>query len=161
MNAPMPAQSSRLAVYREHIRDVWDQLQPLLARHWREIAHYQDIPLDPDRQRYEIAEASGTLRVFLAYLGEDLIGYAVFIVSRSMHYAGSVQAVQDVIYLDPAYRNAGIGRALVAECDEALRAEGVQVVYQHVKLAYDFGPLLASLGYEAIETVYGRRLDRH
>ena len=156
----MTAPALCLTVTRRHVRDVWDALQPMLSRHWSEIAHYDDIALDPDRQRYEIAEASGALRCYVAMLGDEIAGYAAYVVGPSMHYAGSLQAVQDVLYLSPEYRNAGIGRALIDECDNRLRAEGVQVVYQHVKLAHDFGPLLASLGYEAVETIHARRLDR-
>ncbi len=53
-----------------------------------------------------------------------------------------------------------LGARFIQWCDEQLTAEAVQVVYQHVKLAYDFGSLLTRLGYEPIETVWGRRLDR-
>ena len=156
MNAPALC----LTVTRQHVRDVWDSLQPMLREHWAEIAHYQDIPLHPDRQRYEMLEASGALRVFVATLGGNTVGYAVFVVQPNAHYSTSLQAVQDVLYLAPEYRRAGIGRALIEACDDALRAEGVQVVMHHVKLAHDFGPLLASLGYEPIETIHARRLDR-
>jgi GNAT superfamily N-acetyltransferase len=149
-----------LTVTRRAVRDVWDDLQPMLAEHWREIAHYDDIPLNPDRARYEALDDAGLLRVFVADIGGGWVGYAVYVVQHNAHYADSLQAVQDVLYLDPEFRSAGIGRALIDECDKRLRAEGVQVVYQHVKLAHDFGPLLASLGYEAVETIHARRLDR-
>ena len=153
--------SAGLSIHRRTVAQVWDALQPMLFAHWREIAHYDDIPLSPDRERYEAIEANDGLCIFVADLeGHGVIGYAVFFVATNAHYATSLQAVQDVLYLDPAFRNAGIGRALIDGCDSLLRAEGVQVVMQHVKLAHDFGPLLASLGYEAIETIHARRLDR-
>lgn len=138
------------------LAEIW----PHLSAHYSEIAHYNDIALSPDFAAYIRTERAGLYRCFVARQGGRLIGYAAFFVRRNLHYADSLQAVQDVLYLDPAFRNAGIGRALIDECDNRLRAEGVQVVYQHVKLAHDFGPLLASLGYEAVETIHARRLDR-
>lgn len=146
---------------------LWDESFALLVRHWREVAHYQDIQLNPDRQRYAVAESNGGLRVFTARRAEPcgvgtiwpLIGYALFFVGPNPHYAQSVQAVQDVLYLDPSAR----GRTslqFIEFCDDALRAEGVQAVYHHSKVAHDFGRLLEHIGYEKVDVIYARRLDR-
>lgn len=161
MNAPAPALAgSQLVASREHIRDVWDEIAPLTQQHYAELAHFQDIPLNPDRQSYEIAEAHGSLRTFVLRDAGRLIGYAIFFVARNSHYRDSLQARQDVLFLLPEYRGRRVGMTFIDACDAALRSEGVQAVYQHVKLAHDFGPLLLALGYEAVEKVYARRLDR-
>lgn len=144
---------------RERVAEVWDEMQPLLVAHWDEIAHYHDIPLNIDREGYEAVERAGALRIFTVRADGQLVGYAVFVVRRNMHYLDSLQAVQDVLFLHPAWRRANVGRELIEFADEMLRRDGVQVVYQHVKLAYDFGPLLERMGYERIETIWGRRLD--
>ena len=60
----------------------------------------------------------------------------------------------------PEYRDQGTGAGLIAFADMSLAAAGASVVYHHVKRAHDFGPLLRRLGYEEIESVWGRRLDR-
>lgn len=138
------------------------EMLPLLRCHWAEVAHYVDIPLEVDASIYHAAEANGALRIYTVrmgdYLGMRLLGYAVYFVRANPHYASSVQAVQDVIYVDPHRR--GIGRALFEFTHQELAAEGVQVVYQHVKLAHNFGPkLLEPMGYEAVETIYAKRLD--
>jgi lysylphosphatidylglycerol synthetase-like protein (DUF2156 family) len=57
-------------------------------------------------------------------------------------------------------RGHALGAAFIDWCDQQLRAEGVQVVSHHVKLAHDFGPTLARLGYEHVEAMWQRRLDR-
>ncbi len=148
-----------MLLQRESAHDVWDEIQPLLTKHWREIAHYEDIELDPKREVYLHLEDRGVLRVFTMRHGERLVGYAVFIADMHLHYASSYQATQDVLFLLPEYRSVGNGTQLIAFCDAELAAEGVQAVYQHVKRAHDFGPLLRHLGYEPIETLYARRLD--
>lgn len=169
---------------------LFAELEPLLIEHWREIAHYQDIPLAPDVGVYHAAEASGVLRVFtVRYPGlkwrpfldpdqrsaaqihaetnamrkagiapDSLAGYAIFFVRPNPHYSGSVQAVQDVVFLNPSIRG-GNGYRFIAWCDEQLRAEGVQAVYHHVKVSHDFGPMLQRQGYELVDLIYAKRLD--
>lgn len=144
---------------RERAHDVFEEMIPLLEAHFHEIAHFKDIPFNPDRELYEAMEEQGCLRVFTARNDGVLIGYAVYVVRHNGHYKSSLQAVQDVLFLLPEYRKARLGAELISVCDNVLRAEGVQVVYQHVKLAHNFGPLLEKLGYEVIEHIYGKRLD--
>lgn len=157
---PPPAPRNRaLHFRRERLDDaLWAEVTPLLAAHWREIAHYQDIPLDPDREAYAAAQAAGMVRVFTARAGHRLVGYAVYFVRPNMHYRTSVQAAQDVLYLDPSVRG-GAGARFIAWCDDRLAAEGIQAVYQHVKAAHDFGALLERMGYALVDHIYARRLD--
>ena len=142
---------------REQVSDVLSEIKPLLEMHWREIAHYQDIPLEPLWDWYQRAPG---VRVFTARLNGELIGYVVFGIGPSKHYSGSIQAAQDILYLHPEHRAGRTGYKLIKYCDEQLRAEGVQVVYQHAKVAKDFGRLLVAIGYEPVDTIYGRRLDK-
>jgi len=140
------------------------EIRPLLYQHWREIAHYPDIELAVDWDSYYRAQAAGMLKIYTARAldvdGENwLVGYAVFVLSRHLHY-DVVNAKQDVLFLLPEYRDQGTGAGLIAFADMSLAAAGASVVYNHVKRAHDFGPLLRRLGYEEIESVWGRRLDR-
>lgn len=145
---------------RERAHDVYDEMAPLFARHYLEIAHYQDIPLDPDRSAYENAEDAGNLRVYTARRNGVLIGYAVYFVRANIHYRSSVQAAQDILFIAPEHRRSRVGLELVKYCDAQLALDGVQVVYQHVKIAHDnLGALIEHVGYERIEYIYGKRLD--
>lgn len=144
----------------ERFPDAWPELKPLLELHWREIAHYLDIPLDVDEAFYRGVDAAGALRIFTVRAGGALVGYAVFFVKHNPHYQGSLQAVQDVLFLHPAFRNGSVGARLIRHADEQLRDEGVQAVYHHVKRAHNFGPLLERMGYELVDLIYARRLDR-
>lgn len=143
------------------------EAKPLLERHKAEIAHYPDIPLDVDTDRYRMAENAGTLRIYTARLNRGpsepltLMGYGVFFVNTNAHYRSSLQAVQDVLYVDPDQRLGRVGIDLIRFCDRELRRDGVQAVYHHVKLAHPaLGVLLAREGYEHVEAIYSKRLDR-
>lgn len=148
---------------RERAPDLWDEIIPLLKEHWREIAFYQDLPLDPDVDAYNAMEEAGGLRCYTLRMCGELIGYAIYFVRRSLHYKSSLQASQDVLFILPQYRNSRYGLRLIEFADNELREEGVQVVYQHVKVTksiHDFGPLLARIGYTVMDRIHARRLDR-
>lgn len=154
------------------------EMMPLLQRHWTEIGHYADIPLDVDDAVYRAAARSGALRVYTARAASahtrvvraltgygqvrteagELVGYAVFFVRGNPHYASSLQAVQDVLFIAPEHR--GVGMRFVAWCDLQLQGEGVQAVYHHVKAAHNWGRALERQGYELVDLIYAKRLDR-
>lgn len=146
---------------RERLTDaVWEEAMPLLHAHWREVAHYEDIALQPDRSVYAASDAAGLIRFYSARADARLVGYALFFVRPNPHYAQSVQAAQDVLYVDPAYRGL-TGYRLIQYADEQLRSEGVQAVYHHQKRAHpQLGRVLERLGYEPVDVIWARRLDR-
>ena len=139
----------------------FNEAMPLLVAHWREIAHYQDIPLRPDINAYIAHDCAGILRLYTARIADDgtLVGYACFFVRENPHYLDSKHAVSDVIFLDRGMRGMD-GWKFLKYIDAALSSEDVEVVYHHVKLAHDFGPILTRMGYEPVETIYARRV-RH
>ena len=141
---------------RETVRGVLEEIKPLLERHWEEIATYKDMPLDPDYPAYLVAEDRDRVRVFTARVDGVLVGYGVFFVGN-LHYKSSRIATQDILFVAPEYRGKMVGFRLIRFCDEQLRGEGIQVIYQHVKLAHDFGPMLGRIGYQPVETIHARR----
>ena len=146
---------------REPISALWVELWPLLVAHWEEIATWPDIRLDPDTDAYEAMDTAGMLRTYTARDEQQgtLVGYASYVVRTHLHYQQSKQAVQDVLFLRADYRHGKTGQRFLEHADAALAAEGVQVVYQHVKTAHNFGPLLERIGYEHVENVYAKRLN--
>ena len=143
---------------REELKDCINEARPLLLEHWKEIAHYPDIQLEPDEERYFASEAAGVLRVYTARDDGAIVGYAVFFVNTNAHYKSSLQAMQDIIFIDPKHR--GSGGRFILWCDEQLKAEGVQVVFQHLKSRHNFGKMLERFGYELMDLIYAKRLDR-
>lgn len=151
------------------LRGVYYQAEPyadmeecigLLRAHYAEVAHFKDIPLEPDLGAYAKLEQAGELRRYTVRDGARLVGYALFFVRRNHHYAGSLQAWQDVMYLDPDYRRWRTGIGLIRFAEARLKAEGVQVVYHHAKRTNRVGELLGRLGYELVDEIYAKRLDK-
>lgn len=145
-----------MTVYqRETLADVREDISPLLVKHWEEIARFKDVPLDPNWDGYAAAERNGVLRVFTARRDGALLGYGVFF-RGNLHYRSSVLFTQDIFFVLPQHRGI-VGARLLRYCDEQLQAEGAQAVYHHVKTHLDWGPVLERMGYEKVDTIYGRR----
>lgn len=144
----------------ENVSDLWGEVMPLLEAHWKEIAHYPDIPLEPDTDAYAMLEDAGAMRCYTVRSDGALIGYAVFLVRSNAHYKSSLQAVQDVLFLLPEHRNGKIGVGLIFYSEDRLTEEGVQVVFHHVKTTNNFGKLLTRLEYELVDQIYAKRLDK-
>jgi GNAT superfamily N-acetyltransferase len=150
-----------LTIQRELAPDLWAEILPLLHEHKEEISHYPDIALDPEIEAYNEIEAKGALRCYTARLNGELIGYAIFFVRHNLHYQGSYQAVQDVLFVMKAHRHGRVGFKLIRYSEDQLQAEGVQVVYQHLKVTRPESiDLFRKLGYEEIDLIMGKRLDR-
>lgn len=138
--------------------ELISEITPLLFSHHEEIEHYKDIPLEPDFEAYVVSQRSGRLRIFTCRRDGVLCGYSVFFVLRALHSKNSIQAIQDLLFLEKGSRNQGLGKAFIQWCDERMKEEGVQVVYQHLKARHNHGPLLETIGYELMDLVYARRL---
>ena len=148
------------ALARESIDQVMDEIRPLLRLHFMEISFYPDIPLDPDFGRYRRAESAGQLRIYTARSGHELVGYAIFAIDWAPHYKGSLQAIQDIMYVSPPHRGGRIGMKLIRHCERELQAEGVQVIRHHVKADHpELGTLLVHSGYRLEDLLYSKRLD--
>lgn len=135
-------------------------IEPLLEAHYLEIAHYLDIPLNIDWDKYERLEAVGCLRAFIARVNGKMVGYMAMMVDTNGHYKGSLQALQDVLFIDPRWRGGWIAYRLLHFAHLSLLAEGVQVVYQHIKAKHDHSRLLLKMGYELVDLILAKRLDQ-
>lgn len=144
---------------RESAETLWEEILPLLQKHYDEIAKYKDIELSPDVDLYNEIELKGKLRCYTVRKDLELIGYAVFLVHHHLHYSKSLQAVQDVVYLDPSHRGGRTGLKLLRYAEEQLKSEGVEIVMHHVKLEHPaLGVLLEYMGYEKMEIIYARKI---
>lgn len=145
---------------RERAQDVWQEMMPLMQKHWEEIAHYKDIPLDPDLETYFKMEDAGILRVFTAREDDGkLVGYAVYFIKHNLHYKSSLQALQDIIYVDPSKRGI-FSPKFILWTEMQLASYGVQVVCQHIKVATPHTiEFFHKLGYSDIDLILGKRLD--
>lgn len=143
---------------RETVTDeLIEQLKPLLLAHFDEVEHYKDIPLDPNYAAYKALDQAGVVRLFTYRIEQQLVGYSIMFVMPAYHYKQSIQATHDSLFIVKAHR--GVGEKFIQFCDSELQSEGVQVVYQSLKLTHNFGHMLERIGYQHVDNVYYRRLN--
>lgn len=139
----------------ENLANVRREIEPLLEKHYDEIALNKDIiKLNPDWEGYARLDAINALRVYTARKDGKLVGYFVVIVSKSLHYRDHLFANNDIIFLAKSARRGLTGMKLIKYAVEALRAEGITKLHINTKAHQPFDPILERMGFEEIERVY-------
>lgn len=150
----------------EGILSIAPELIPLLQAHYDELTLNKDsVQLDPDWVRYAAMEEAGKFFVFTARVDGVLVGYSAFFVDQHLHYSDLRVGHNDVLYVTPPMRRAGVGLDLILYSEDQLELLEVQKIVWHVKFdkfvngvrhQHDFRPLLHRLGYSDEETVVGK-----
>jgi len=150
-----------LKIQIETLADVRDECEDLIAEHWREIAVWQDIPLDPEWPMYEALEKSQRLFIYTVRTDNGkLVGYAVFLLRNHLHYKKHIWALNDIVFVHPDYRDGRIGRRLVQFWEHDLKARGVHVVHVNVKIGHPALDLVLRFEkYKTVESGLEKRLN--
>lgn len=143
----------------EKLDEVRQDAEPLLLKHWEEIALNKDtIELDPDWDSYYSLEKEGYVRIYTAReVGENtLVGYFVVIQSPSLHYKNDIFCVNDIIYVSKEVRGERVGANLIKFAEDDLKSFGVSVLTINTKTHAPFDGLLEKLGYTHIENIFSK-----
>lgn len=143
----------------ENFRAAWAEIQQLLNDHWREVAlNHDDIPLDPDEERYFALCDSGALHLLTARSDGELVGYHISIISGHLHYRSTPHAFVDVYFLKKPYRRGMTGVRLIKEAEKSLKALGAKKIFTGTKLHDDLdrSKVFERLGYKLIEHMYAK-----
>lgn len=144
----------------ENFSSVFEEIKPLIARHYEEIALYREhVPLAPDWGRYRYMEQTKSLAVYTARDAGALVGYSVFLLSYHLHYVHTLVAANDILYLAPEHRRGTTGIKLIRHSENDLRRRGVKRIMWHVKCDHDFRAILHRLGYADEEVVVGKLVE--
>lgn len=139
----------------EKWRDALPEMEPILVKHWREIALGHDkVPLDIARDRYQHLCDEGLLHVVTARDNDVLVGYHVAIVSGHLHYESTLHAITDVYFIVPKYRLGFTGIRMFRYIEAEMRKRGVKKLITATKLHLNIGKVLSWLGFAPTETVY-------
>jgi hypothetical protein len=146
-----------LTYQEEKFIDVMEECGPLIVSHWKEVALDQDsIELEPDWDAYNLLDCSGHLHITTVRDDGVLVGYAVYIINRALHYASQRYADGDIFWLDQQYRKGFTGIKLLKFAEEFLVGVGVTKIFNKTKLHMDKGAVFERLGYTPIERVYAK-----
>jgi len=139
----------------ETLDECLEELKPLLHKHYEEIAMYQDrIEFDPDYEAYYRLEEAGALHIVTVRDDGEIVGYYVSFVHAHMHYKQDKFSVNDILFIDEAYRGSTVGYRLIKYVEKKLREIGVTVMTIHMKTEFPFERLCESLGMDKAEYLY-------
>lgn len=139
------------------LNKVLNVVMPMMKSHYKEISHL-DGEFSPDVDNYLTLNKMGLYVFITATIEGDIVGYAGYFKNPHHHNSKVIHAFQDMIYLDPEYRGAGLGTYFINQCDKILKGLGAEVVINAVSHKYDFGLMLEKLGYTLLDKLYARRL---
>ena len=147
-------------IYNEETSSTILNRKDFLEIHYDELALHKDaIPLDPDYDRYLSLEAKKQLKVFtLRTDDQELIGYAVFIITPMLHYKSTVCAANDLLYIDRKYRQGMTGVKFIKYCESKIKEYGADKITWHVKESNNFVPILKRMGYITEDIIVGKIL---
>jgi GNAT superfamily N-acetyltransferase len=136
------------------------EVQPLLPRHWEELAlNKETVPLAPDYDRYAHMDAQGMLSVVTVRAQGRLVGYSIMIVQPGFHYKTILEARMDIFWLAPEYRGRMGGVRLFKAHEAELKRRGVKRIYVGSKLHKDSTRLFLALGYHPIEQWFSKMVE--
>lgn len=143
---------------REILYDVMDDAAPLLEMHYQELTlNKERIVLAPIWERYAALEAAGLLVLFTARDEGALIGYSAFFVQSHIHYADTLVASNDVLFLHPdARKKPTVGIRLIKFSERELKTLGVNKITWHAKFSNELRSILNRMGYADEEVVVGK-----
>lgn len=132
-----------------------EEVQPLLPRHWEELALNKDkVPLSPQFDIYLQRDALGqVLLVTLRDLGK-LYGYFIGFTAPGLHYSTCLTLTMDIFYLTPEHRGAFGGVKLFRTVMREAKRRGVQRMFAGSKCHADASVLFERLGMEKVETYF-------
>jgi hypothetical protein len=147
-----------ITLAREAVSEVWEEALPLAERHHLEVGPLPQSDFKIVRDRSDLLEKIGLLRIYTARDQGKLVGYASIVLDPNHDmYQGVTWGMQSALYVRPDHRNYMPFRFLRYQ-DLALATEGIHIVYRHAPISTNFGKLLLHLGYRLNDRGYIRDL---
>jgi GNAT superfamily N-acetyltransferase len=134
-------------------------LQDLFEQHFEEV--YQGanpFPPKPDIEMYGKMESVGMAFGLFAYYEEIIVGYSVCFLAPNMHSRGFLTCNNDVLFVDPLFRDTPLGLRLIKETEKKAKEKGASMIVWNTPLNTSLVKILPRLGYNCIEAVHAKEI---
>lgn len=133
--------------------DVVEQIKEHIHATHDEVGPFKERKLSPDFDAYQTHADNGILAIFAAMDGDNLIGYAVFVLGNHIFYDDLILAQSDLIYIVPEHRGE-TSKEFIQFIDEKLYTDfGVDGIVISMTTKRNFSGLLEHLGYQTVGVV--------
>ena len=144
-----------IEIKKESIKDIKEEMLPLLVLHKEEVAPYDFLELNPAWDLYDAGEDAGSFVVYTVRDDGVLVGYLAYLINQSLHYQDERFAYADVIFLQDAYRHSYTANDLLTYAEADLTDNyGVTMMLLHMKVKAPFETLALCQDYDKMEYVY-------
>jgi len=147
-----------LTTHIEHLMSNLDEINTLTPTHYYEVSeHYKHgIPLNPDYDKYIIAENNGEILYITLRDAGKLVGYYIGLLRQALHYKDCLTLALDIIYVSPESRGQKGGVLLLNAVIAEAKRRGVDVMTMGFKENHreHMERLLQAVGMERFETHY-------
>ena len=148
-----------MQIKRERLNECMSEVEPLLLDYFARTEAQQGQPkLDMDWLAFYKIEAEGKLVILTARKGDELIGFAIYVLFPHLHHSRSLWAMCDILAVNPDHRNQGVATEIVKHAEKRFRVMGVDQLVHGFRTIYDTTPLFEKLGFECIERWYRKAL---
>lgn len=150
----------------EDFRSTASEAIPLIQAHGDELG-LTEMPC-PFRPALNLVAASCEAGLAVWFTAREretgaLVGYALYALGAGQFFRTTLVASRQWIYLDPAYRRRGLlglGYRFLEFCDAEMVRRGAGLIEQTAMLGTGFDRVLRRSGYEPVEELYWKHIER-
>ena len=133
-----------------------DKIRPLIQANWAETGF--DFPFDPDVEAYGRLWDAGYAFAVAAFVGDEVVGYAVITVVPHPHNPAVIVAANDALFVAPAYRNGITSGRLILAAEAEAKRRGARKIVWHARAGTPLATMLQTDGYTPIDVCVGKDL---
>ena len=127
-------ETKSLEIKEGNVTDNLRAIGALLPLHWEESARNKQLMvLKPDYDKYKNMDKMGKLLGVFAYYEDVIVGYSVNIIDYHLHYSDLKVCSNDVLFLDPLFRDTSLGLRLMKTTKELAKSKGAKMMLWHAK----------------------------
>lgn len=138
--------------------DIKPTLLALLGLHHSEV-EATGRSMNPDFDRYQMLEDSGSYILHGLYDGDVLVGYSGDFIVDSLHYKGERDGVNDLVYITKDYRGFGFGYMLRSAVCTYMTSVGVSTYTANLKSNNPCERSMRAGGFHNTEVVWHINLE--
>ena len=136
--------------------ELIDKNRPLIQANWAETGF--DFPFDPDVEAYGRLWDAGYAFAVAAFVGDEVVGYAVITVVPHPHNPAVIVAANDALFVAPAYRNGITSGRLILAAEAEAKRRGARKIVWHARAGTPLATMLQTHGYTPIDVCVGKDL---
>ena len=136
--------------------ELIDKNRPLIQSNWAETGF--DFPFEPDVEAYGRLWDAGYAFAVAAFVGDEVVGYAVITVVPHPHNPAVIVAANDALFVAPAYRNGITSGRLILAAEAEAKRRGARKIVWHARAGTPLATMLQTHGYTPIDVCVGKDL---